>query len=132
MGVEKWPGSVGEFLDALDPRERDLVGALRDLVRELVPEAEESVVWGCISYHRPWLGGKIVGGVCQIVVRRGQVRLDLVHGVRLDDPDGLLRGDGKSKRFVPIDGLDPVDDPAVWALVRRAADFQPRDRPGRN
>src|SRR6516162_9648139 len=90
------------FLDALAPETRKLVLALRDVVRHAVPHAEESLLWGGLSYHRPQVGGRVKGAVCQIVAKDGQVRLDFIHGIRLADPCGVLQEDRLSKRFVPI------------------------------
>ena len=49
---------VKEFLDTLAPRTRELVLALRDVVRRTVPHAEESLLWSGLSYHRPQVGGR--------------------------------------------------------------------------
>jgi hypothetical protein len=95
--------ALATLLDALSPGNREVVLALRNVVHRTVPQAEESVLWGSLSYHRPQVGGRVKGAVCQIVVKQGQVRLDFIHGVRLPDPCGLLQGDKLSKRFVPIE-----------------------------
>ncbi|MCX5685469.1 MAG: DUF1801 domain-containing protein, partial [Planctomycetota bacterium] len=90
------------FLAGLSPEVRQLVSALRNVVRRSAPQAEETVLWGGLSYHRPEVGGRVKGAVCQIVAKRGEVRLDFIHGIRLADPQGVLQGDGVSKRFVPV------------------------------
>lgn len=100
--------SVREFLEALVPETKELVLALRNLIHRTVPHAEESLLWDGLSYHRPEVGGRVKGAVCQIGVKRGQVRLDFIHGIRLADPHGLLQGDRKSKRFVPISTPKPL------------------------
>lgn len=64
------------FLNGLPPDVRDVVSALRTVVRRTIPQAEESIVWGGLSYHRPEVGGRVKGSVCLIVVKKGQVRLD--------------------------------------------------------
>lgn len=63
------------FLDALSPENRELVLALRNVVRRSSPHAEESIVWGRLSYHRPQVGGRVKGAVCQIVETTGLDRL---------------------------------------------------------
>ncbi len=125
------PPHVAVFLGRIAPKDRPLVLALRGLVRRTVPQATESVVWRSLSYHRPWVGGRVKGAICQIVVRRGLVRLDFVHGVRLPDPAGLLRGDGVSKRFVAVAAAADVARPALAALIEAAARLDPSvaDRP---
>jgi hypothetical protein len=125
------PGEAAadKFLAALPRRQRVLVAELRKVVHRIAPRAEESVVWNCVSYHRPSVGGRVKGAVCQIVVRRGQVRLDFIHGSRLSDPEGLLRGDGVSKRFVPIETLVDARRQALAALIRKSAELDLVDRP---
>ena len=116
---------VEAFLDALPPDTRQLVLALRDVVRRTAPHAEESLLWGSLSYHRPQVGGRVKGAVCQIVAKDGQVRLDFIHGIRLADPCGLLQGDGVSKRFVPIGAAADAERPEIVALLRAAAALDP-------
>ena len=94
---------VSAFLDGLSPAARRLVGAQRAAVRRAAPQAEETLLWGGLSYHRPAVGGRVKGAVCQIVVKRGRIRLHFIHGIRLADPRGLLRGERVSKRHVPIE-----------------------------
>lgn len=115
------------FLDALTPENRELALALRNVVQHTVPQAEESVVWGSLSYHRPQVGARIKGAVCQIVAKGGQVRLDFIHGIRLTDPCGLLQGDRVSKRFVPIETVADAERPEVATLIREAAALDPTE-----
>lgn len=115
------PRTIEEFLEELSPGDRTIVIALRDTVRATIPHAEESMLWGSLSYHRPEEGGKIKGAVCMITARPGEVRLDFIHGVRLADPHHLLRGDRKSKRYIPIRSIADTHRPAVIALIRAAS-----------
>ena len=115
------------FLDALRPDTRRLVLALRDVARRTVPHAEESVLWGGLSYHRPQVGGRVKGAVCQIVAKGDKVRLDFIHGVRLADPCGLLLGNRVSKRFVPIGSVADAGRREVADLIRDAAALDPAE-----
>ena len=116
---------VRAFVGGLAPEVREWVLALRRVVRATAPEAEESVLWGGLSYHRPEVGGRVKGAVCQIVAKQGKVRLEFIHGVRLADPHGLLQGNRLSKRFVPIETRADARRPEVSALIRAAAEFVP-------
>jgi hypothetical protein len=90
VSTHKKPGAsdadLTPFFDGLSVKTHRLVLALRNVVRRAVPDAEESLVWGSLSYHCPHIGGRVKGAVCQIVVKPNQVRLDFIHGVRLADP----------------------------------------------
>jgi len=110
-----------EFLDGLSVETRELVAALRKVIRRTIPEAEESILWGGLSYHRPQIGGRVKGAVCQITVKRDRVRLDFIHGIRLTDPHGLLQGKLKSKRSVPMNTIEDAKRPEIVKLIQEAA-----------
>jgi hypothetical protein len=113
------------FLAPLSSEAREIVVSLRDVIRRTVPQAEESLLWGGVSYHRPEVGGRVKGAVCQIGVKGSQVRLDFIHGVRLPDPASLLQGDRRSKRYVPVDSVWVAERPEIAALIRAAAALDP-------
>jgi len=43
----------------------------------------------------------------------------------LPDPEGLLQGNAKSKREMPIGSVRTLRDPAVKALLRAALEHRP-------
>jgi len=55
------------------------------------------------------------------VVKRGQVRLDFIHGIRLADPCGLLQGERVSKRLVPVETIADAERPEIATLIWEAA-----------
>jgi hypothetical protein len=116
---------VQSFLDSLTPERREIVEALRDVVREAVPDAEETLLWGGLSYHTPWIGGRVRGALCQITDKHGGVRLEFIHGIRLQDPSGLLCGDRKSKRYVAIQTESEARRTEIVALIREASAVDP-------
>jgi hypothetical protein len=109
------------FVAALPADVREIVNALRDVIRQAIPAAKETIVWGGLSYHRPDVGGRVKGAVCQIGAKGGHVRLDFIHGIHLADPHRLLEGDQKSKRSLRIDSVWAAERPEVAALIREAA-----------
>ena len=116
---------VRAFFKSLSPKVSSVVSALRAVVRRAAPEAEESVLWGGLSYHRPDVGGRVKGAVCLIVVKKGKVRLDFIHGIRLADPSGILHGRLLSKRYVPMETIADTQRPEIVALIREAAALDP-------
>jgi hypothetical protein len=120
---------LASFFEELPANTRETVFALRNVVRGTVPRAVESLLWGGLSYHRPEVGGRVKGAVCQIVVKGDRVRLDFIHGVRLSDPGCMLQGDRRSKRFVQIATAADANRPEVAALIRAAAALDPSQWP---
>lgn len=110
----------------LSRQQRQVVAKLRRLIRQAAPEAEETVLWGSLSYHRPALGGRIKGAVCLITPKMDCVHLGFIHGAVLTDPLRLLRGTAKVKRFVRIEKVGDIDEDALRNLVKESAKYDPR------
>ncbi len=113
------------LLAVLSPDARRVVVWLRQLVRRAAPTATETVLWGGLSYHLAFLGGRVKGAVCQIGVKRNVVVLAFIHGVLLPDPAHLLRGTGKSKRCVRVEYVGQYPAATLARLVRSAVETRP-------
>ena len=99
-----------------------LVEAVRKLVRDSVPVAEEAAYlgWHGIGYTHP-----AAGYFCAIFPRRNTVRLAFEFGVLLPDPASLLQGTGKQVRYVDLRPGNAIPVPAIQALIRAALDLPP-------
>ena len=64
---------------------------------------------------------KVSGIVCSVALYPRWVSLFLSNGPSLPDPEGLLEGEGGTVRHIKLIG-DRLDDAAVWALLKAAAD----------
>lgn len=80
---------------------------------------------GGISYHTPWIGGRVKGALCQIGAKGGDVRLAFIHGIRLADPANLLCGSALSKRYVLIHTIAEAQRPEILGLIREASAIEP-------
>ena len=105
--------NVDAYVARLEPPIRELVEALRKLVREAAPEAEESLKWGTPCYEHNGL-------LCSIGPARAYARLQFFPGASLADPAGLLEGTGKGMRHVKVRSADSIPSAALRALVREA------------
>ena len=114
-----------EFLQTVPDNLKAIVELLRQLIIDAAPETAETVLWGALSYHRPSVGGRVKGSVCQIEAKEDCVHLGFIHGAALPDPDRLLRGDRMSKRYVRLTTRGDVRQPAVRRLVEAAAVYRP-------
>lgn len=116
---------VRAFLANLLPELRRLVAALRLLVRQTAPKAEETILRKSLSYHRPTPGGRVKGAVCLITPRSDRVNLAFIHGSALLVPEHLLRDCGKSKRFLSLRSEFDIERQALIDLLKATAEYEP-------
>jgi hypothetical protein len=104
--------TVDEFINAQPQRE--LLVALRTLVRRIVPEAREEMKWRVPFYsHHGML-------CCFEMSGRDAVVMCFCWGAELEDPEGILGGEWRRTRTVVIRTLRDVRGRALADMLRRA------------
>lgn len=110
-----------EFFSAYSPNVRELCLQLRALVKQVLPEVEETVFEGFknVSYGT---GESRTDKdlICYITPFKASANLGFYRGALLPDPHGLLRGTGKLLRHVKFSEREEVDDTGVLELLRAA------------
>ena len=106
---------VAELLSGSDRHIKSLVGALRELVHEAVPDAKEVVKegWRSITYEND-------GIVCYIAPLKKHVDLGFYEGIRLSDPEKLLEGHGDKLRHLKVWEARDIRREEFKALIREA------------
>jgi hypothetical protein len=105
--------TVNRYIEELDESIQPLFVAVRDVVLKTTPTLDENIKWkNCLTYS-------IRKNVIQTVVGKGKVSLIFFDGASIDDPQGLLDGDGKTVRTMRIVS-DDFDKAALRSYVRQA------------
>jgi hypothetical protein len=92
----------------------------RKLILELLPDAEETVddSDGVVGYG---YGPGYNGLICTLLLSKSGVKLGIVRGAELSDPDGLLEGSGKVHRYVQLRTASDLQRPGLRRLVKTAS-----------
>jgi hypothetical protein len=111
------PAATRDFLAERHPEALELALWLRAAVLAAEPDLTERVYrgWDGIGFHHP-----DAGYVCAIYPRGSEVHLLFEHGARLEDPEGLLKGEGSQTRHVVIAEAGPELAGQLGALVHDA------------
>jgi len=111
--------AVDTFLKGYSPQVREIAVKAREVILSVLPDATEKVYpgWKVIQYAA---GADMKSVFAAISPQRERVNLGLAGGVDLEDPDGLLEGDGKAIRHVKLTSPEAAGAPAVRELVRGA------------
>lgn len=119
-GGSEMNDDVRELLDASGPEVRELALALRERIREVVPDAAETVMRGyrSLSYD---FGGGMRSQFAAIVLHGAYVNLQFPRGTDLPDPAGLLEGTGRAMRHVKVRSAETIRRPEVEDLIASAA-----------
>src|SRR5271154_3811741 len=118
------------FLEAYDRHISELALALREIVLEEAPDANESVYQ--VYTVAIWFGfsGKMKDMFCYIATNARHINLGFPRGSTLPDPNKVLEGDGKAMRHIKLRSLQDVERPLVRRYIRAAIEHLPGDRHG--
>src|SRR5688572_25299133 len=90
-----------ELLNLYTPDVQEVARGARKLILATVPEASEMVDLPArvIGYG---YGQNYKDLICTIILSKGGVKLGIVGGATLPDPNGLMEGAGKKHRYVVL------------------------------
>jgi hypothetical protein len=105
---------VEEFIQNASASVRPLLEDLRELVREAIPEAKEEIKWGRPVYSLNHI-------VCYLAAAGDHANLGFYRGIELDDPRGLLEGEGKKLRHIKVYRAEQIRRRWYGNLLKQAA-----------
>lgn len=118
--------AIENYLERIQPDLQELIWELRNLIASAAPAASEVTHRNGLIYFDPARGGHVSAGICQILVHPDHLRLAFIHGAFLPDPEHLLQGDEKYKRYVRLDSYENAPWEALKELITASASFDPR------
>ena len=105
---------VEDFIRQASPAIRPLLRDLRELVRQELPEAREEIKWGRPVYSLNHI-------VCYLAAGENHANLGFYRGIELEDPKGLLQGEGKKLRHIKVYRSDEILKQSYATLLQQAA-----------
>ncbi|HEX7721637.1 MAG TPA: DUF1801 domain-containing protein [Pyrinomonadaceae bacterium] len=115
------PRQLTNFLKPYDPEIRSLAVKLRALVLEEMGPCYENIY---DAYSAVAIGygtsDRLRDGIFHIAVFSKHVNLGFNEGATLDDPKGILQGNGSQIRHITIKGVEDIKRPELRAYIRRA------------
>ena len=102
---------------------QEIAAAARDLLKSSLPDIDESadVAAKLVAYG---YGPGYKNAVCTLILSRKEVKLGVVYGASLPDPQKLMTGAGKVHRHVPLRSPADVRRPGMTALLQAALEAQ--------
>ena len=97
---------------------QEVAHGLRELISNAVPEVNEMVDAPArvIGYGH---GDGYKGMICTIILSKKEVKLGIVGGASMPDPNGLLEGAGKKHRYVVLnEAADLKKKKGIAALIK--------------
>ncbi|MBA4014278.1 MAG: hypothetical protein C0481_20655 [Phenylobacterium sp.] len=121
MNAPQTQAQVEGFIDKYDQAIAAQIRAARAIMRARLPGALELVYDNynalAIAYGPT---ERLADVICSIAAYPRWISLFLAHGATLDDPDGLLKGEGSRIRHVVLETADRLQSAGVAALLDQA------------
>ena len=115
------PADLIKFLRPYDPQVQGFTLKLRALVLEEMAPCYENIY---DAYSAVAIGygtsDKLRDGIFHIAVYLKHVNLGFNEGATLDDPKGILQGNGNQIRHITIKSVEDIKRPELRAYIRRA------------
>jgi hypothetical protein len=108
------------LLSQFDLKVGELALELREMVFQQAPGAVEKLVrvYALVFWYS--LTGKMGDAFCQVVVYTKGVNLMFNRGAELEDPDGVLVGEGKIIRHIKVRTPEDLKNPYLRKFIRAA------------
>ena len=108
------------MLSQFDLKVGELALELREMVLEEAPAAVEKLlrVYALVFWYS--LTGKMSDAFCQVVIYTKGVNLMFNRGAELDDPHGVLVGEGKIIRHIKVRQPEDLKNPHLRKFIRAA------------
>jgi hypothetical protein len=108
------------MLSRYDIKVGELALMLREMILKEAPEAVEKLlqVYALVFWYS--LTGKMSNAFVQVVVYPKGVNLMFNRGAELDDPDGVLVGEGKIIRHIKVRKPDDLKSPYLRKFIKAA------------
>ena len=115
------PADLIKFLRPYDPQVQEFALKLRALVLEEMAPCYENIY---DAYSAVAIGygtsDRLRDGIFHIAVYSKHVNLGFNEGATLDDPKGILQGNGNQIRHITIKSVEDIKRPELRAYIRRA------------
>jgi hypothetical protein len=119
---------VAQFFRGYPPDVNEIAVELRGVIRSAIPDAREMLDTKdrVVGYG---FGPGYADLICTIIPSKTGVKLGLVRGAQLPDPDHLLEGGGKQHRYVPFkEGAQVRKEPLQRLLASAVVAWRERSR----
>lgn len=103
----------------------DIFMELRNIIATIKPDVTEEPTRNSVTYYDSKKGGHVSAGVCAVVFCENHIEVRFIHGTFLPDPQQLLQGIRKYKRFLKIEKYDSAPWEAIRDLILASSQFDP-------
>lgn len=109
--------TVDSFIEnRVQPEHREIVGMLRQLMRETAPGAKEVITYGVLA----WRGNLILAVVSPT---KKDITFAFSKGAAFEDKYGLLKGVGKVSKHVKLKDVKDMNQAALEYYIKQALEL---------
>ena len=108
--------TVAEYINDTSVEVKEILKSVQELILDTLPHVEEYMKWGVPTYRLP--NG---APLCYLYGGKDHVNMGFLLGSQLEDPEGLLRGEGKKDtRHVHLSSPKDINKAAIKKLLEES------------
>lgn len=118
-------GEIDEMIKGVGDWRGTKLSRLRSLIKEAIPGVDEELKWRKPTNPHGVPTWSHKGPICTGETYKKVVKLTFFKGAKVPDPDGLFNSslEGNTRRAIDFGEADEIDEAALKALFRSAADL---------
>ena len=106
--------AVDEYIDSAPKEQKEILETLRNLIFDAVPNLIEGFKWNQPVYA-------LEKNFAYLKSNKQHVNLGFFSFDKIEDPEGLLEGTGKSMRHIKIKSQNEIDRKGLKNMIQQAA-----------
>ena len=106
--------TVDAYIQAQEPGKRKILFTLRSIIKDVALDAQESIKWAQPIYTDEQ------GPFCYMQAHKNHVNIGFWRGAIMNDPSGLLMGEGEKMRHFKITQDTAINKEAIADFVKQA------------
>ncbi len=107
---------VNSYIENAPEEQKEILLQLRRLIEKSLPSVTEHFKWSQPVYETE-------KGFCYLKSTKKHVNLGFMNAEKIDDPENILEGTGKSMRHIKIKKLDDIKEQVFMEMLKQAGTF---------
>lgn len=114
---------IFHYLADSHPRALELLQEARIWLLSFLPAHTENLRWKAVAFDKPGAKATVKDNICSLHPVKQKLKFSIPLGVFMKDPNLLLQGNLRYKRFLMVHDMNQLDKSAIEDIIMQSYHF---------